>query len=478
MMVVVLLGAPGAGKGTQAPILAERLGLPHLATGDLFRAAVARRDRRSASRRAATWTRGAARPDDITIRHAARAPRPARRRRRRDPRRIPADARPGPGPRPALAAHGAARRPRAADRGPGRGARAPDGRSLGLPRRTAMRTTSTQPARMSPGVCDLDGSPLVPARRRRRGDVRARLAQQLAAARRGRRPLPRRRACSPRSTAAAPIDRRRRRRSQRVARRWQARLSMVTRKSRAEIEQMRPRRADRRRGPRLGRAGAHARASRPRSSTGSPRPTSARAGATPSFKGYPRALNAAPPLPGRVCISIDDEVVHGIPGDRDDPRRPDRVDRRRRDLRWLARRRRTDVLRRRACRPRSSGSSRRPALAMMAGIAAARARRPHRRHLGRDRGRRGAGRLRHRAPVRRPRHRHGDARGAAGTQLPQPARGPQARARHVPRHRADAHPGRHDVESRPTAGPSSRATARSPPTSSTPSRSPPMVPRS
>jgi adenylate kinase len=37
---LVLLGAPGAGKGTQAPILAERLGLPHVATGDLFRSAV------------------------------------------------------------------------------------------------------------------------------------------------------------------------------------------------------------------------------------------------------------------------------------------------------------------------------------------------------------------------------------------------------------------------------------------------------
>ncbi len=40
MRVVVLLGAPGAGKGTQAPILAKRLDLPHVATGDLFRAAV------------------------------------------------------------------------------------------------------------------------------------------------------------------------------------------------------------------------------------------------------------------------------------------------------------------------------------------------------------------------------------------------------------------------------------------------------
>lgn len=38
--VVVLLGAPGAGKGTQAQILSKRLGLAHVATGDLFRAAV------------------------------------------------------------------------------------------------------------------------------------------------------------------------------------------------------------------------------------------------------------------------------------------------------------------------------------------------------------------------------------------------------------------------------------------------------
>ena len=41
MTVVVLLGAPGAGKGTQAPILARSLGVPVLASGDLLRAAVA-----------------------------------------------------------------------------------------------------------------------------------------------------------------------------------------------------------------------------------------------------------------------------------------------------------------------------------------------------------------------------------------------------------------------------------------------------
>jgi adenylate kinase len=41
MTVEILLGAPGAGKGTQAPLLADHLGVPVLASGDLLRAAVA-----------------------------------------------------------------------------------------------------------------------------------------------------------------------------------------------------------------------------------------------------------------------------------------------------------------------------------------------------------------------------------------------------------------------------------------------------
>lgn len=39
-MDIVLLGPPGAGKGTQGELLAERLGIPKLATGDVLRAAV------------------------------------------------------------------------------------------------------------------------------------------------------------------------------------------------------------------------------------------------------------------------------------------------------------------------------------------------------------------------------------------------------------------------------------------------------
>jgi adenylate kinase len=65
--MIVLLGAPGAGKGTQAEKLEERLGLPHVATGDLFREAyrlgtpIGREARRY-------MDRGQLVPDDITIR--------------------------------------------------------------------------------------------------------------------------------------------------------------------------------------------------------------------------------------------------------------------------------------------------------------------------------------------------------------------------------------------------------------------------
>ena len=67
MNVVILLGPPGAGKGTQAPLLAQRLGVPIVATGDLFRAAV--RDGTPLGIEARRYMdAGQLVPDDITVR--------------------------------------------------------------------------------------------------------------------------------------------------------------------------------------------------------------------------------------------------------------------------------------------------------------------------------------------------------------------------------------------------------------------------
>lgn len=65
-MHIVLLGAPGSGKGTQAGIIAQGLGTAHVATGDLFREAVKRGD--ELGKQAKSYMeKGLLVPDEITI---------------------------------------------------------------------------------------------------------------------------------------------------------------------------------------------------------------------------------------------------------------------------------------------------------------------------------------------------------------------------------------------------------------------------
>lgn len=65
-MIIVLLGPPGAGKGTQGDRLAERLGLPKIATGDVLRAAVRDRSPLGLAAKAA-MDRGDLVPDDVIL---------------------------------------------------------------------------------------------------------------------------------------------------------------------------------------------------------------------------------------------------------------------------------------------------------------------------------------------------------------------------------------------------------------------------
>jgi len=63
---IVILGAPGAGKGTQAAALAEKLKAAHIATGDMFRAA--QKQETELARQARVYMgKGQLVPDEITI---------------------------------------------------------------------------------------------------------------------------------------------------------------------------------------------------------------------------------------------------------------------------------------------------------------------------------------------------------------------------------------------------------------------------
>lgn len=65
-MNIILIGAPGAGKGTQARRLSALLGVPHIASGDLFRD-IARLDTAEAREVRECMERGEYVPDDLTI---------------------------------------------------------------------------------------------------------------------------------------------------------------------------------------------------------------------------------------------------------------------------------------------------------------------------------------------------------------------------------------------------------------------------
>jgi adenylate kinase len=173
-----MLGAPGAGKGTQAIELSKRLGLPHVASGDLFRNAL----------RAGTplgleakryMDKGSLVPDDVTIQMIGE-------------RLAQPDAAGGvildgfPRTRPQAEALDRLLRER--------GARVGAALYIGVPEEELLRRLSgrwvcgkgihtyqeaSRPPSV-PGVCDVDGTPLEQRVDDQPATVKARLAQQLA----------------------------------------------------------------------------------------------------------------------------------------------------------------------------------------------------------------------------------------------------------------------------------------------------------
>ncbi len=66
-MKIVMLGAPGAGKGTQAKMIAEQYGIPHVSTGDIFRMNI--KNGTDLGKEAKTYMdKGELVPDELTVR--------------------------------------------------------------------------------------------------------------------------------------------------------------------------------------------------------------------------------------------------------------------------------------------------------------------------------------------------------------------------------------------------------------------------
>ena len=65
-MKIIMLGAPGAGKGTQAKMIADKYGVPHISTGDIFRANI--KEGTELGKKAKTFMdQGLLVPDDLVV---------------------------------------------------------------------------------------------------------------------------------------------------------------------------------------------------------------------------------------------------------------------------------------------------------------------------------------------------------------------------------------------------------------------------
>ncbi|TYS13914.1 adenylate kinase [Rossellomorea vietnamensis] len=65
-MNIVLMGLPGAGKGTQAEMIVEKYGIPHISTGDMFRAAM-KEETELGLKAKSFMDKGELVPDEVTI---------------------------------------------------------------------------------------------------------------------------------------------------------------------------------------------------------------------------------------------------------------------------------------------------------------------------------------------------------------------------------------------------------------------------
>ena len=65
-MKIIMLGAPGAGKGTQAKKIAKKYEIPHISTGDIFRANI--KNNTELGKKAKTYMdKGLLVPDELTV---------------------------------------------------------------------------------------------------------------------------------------------------------------------------------------------------------------------------------------------------------------------------------------------------------------------------------------------------------------------------------------------------------------------------